>query len=222
MRDKLFGAAFLLAVIGSAVYALVAVMSGLWPADWIAWREASYAFGGQYNLVEAWAVLWFHLLAAMAAPFMVVAAVATLRRRDPTPTLQAAIAERSRALSRRRLAWGLVVTALTAGFYAALVVDPQLLEPISFLARLGLVLGPFAAFVGPALILDGLLAPTAQRMVVHTLTDDASGGPTKLLDGLYRVSADEAAGLRVGSEVSLVATRIFSTVLSVTPLDPYR
>lgn len=222
MLDRILGVTFGLGAIGSGIYALVAVIAGLPPADWLSGLESLYAFGGSYNLVEAWAVTWFHLLAGLAAPLALGTLVQNLRTHDAEPTLEGSVAARFRALARKRLVWGVAVTAVTVGFYAAVLLAPSALAPLSFLARLALVLGPFALFAGPTLVLDAVLAPTARTVVVHHLGDAPEGGERKSLNGLYTLEADEAARMRVGAEVSVVSTRIFSTVLSATPLDPYR
>jgi hypothetical protein len=221
MLDRVLGVTFGLGAIGSGVYALVAVLAGLPPADFLCELEALFAFQGAYNLVEAWAVTWFHLLAVLAAPLALGTLVQNLRSGEPRPALEGSVATRFRALRRRRLGWGAGLTAVTVAFYVALAA-PELLEPISFLARLALVLGPFTVFAGPTLLLDALLAPTARIVVVHQLVEAPEGGERKSLNGLYTLDADEAARVRVGAEVSVLSTRILSSVLSATPLDPYR
>jgi len=222
MLDRILGVGLGLAAIGSGVYALVAVLSGLPPADWVCALEARYAFGGSYRVIEAWAVTWFHLLAALAAPLALATLVSNLRTRDPRPDLEGTAAARFRSLSRKRLVWGAAIALATISFYLTMWLAPSTLAPVSFLARVALVLGPFATFVGPALLLDALLRPSARRVVVHQLAEQPGDGERRSLNGVYSLEAREAASLRVGTEVSVLSTRIFATVLTVTVLDPYR
>ncbi len=219
--DRIVGILLVLVCVGSAVYALVAVPMELPPVSWIIAREALFR-GGTYGLVEAWAVTWFHLLAVGLAPFALGALVRSLLREKSAPALSEEVEARGRALRRRRVAWGLGVTALVLGFYAAVVFEPEVLEPVGFLGRIGLVIGPFAAYGGPMLLLDGLLAPTAQVIVVKSLQEAPSDSERRSLNAHWTLEAAQAADLAVGREVSIVATRVFDTVIAITPLTPYR
>lgn len=221
MLNRIAGVLFGLVCIGSGVYALVAVPMELPPVSWITERE-SMMRGGTYGLVEAWAVTWFHLLAAGALPFALVEGGRALLTKEPRPELAGSAAERARSLRRRRTAWGLFVTALTGTFYALIVLDPEDVAIVGFLGRLGLVLGPFAAYAGPMLLLDGLLAPTATIVTVESVQDDPADSERRSINGRYTLEPKEAESLRVGARVSIVATRVFNTVLSATRLDDYR
>lgn len=221
MLNRISGILFGLACIGSGVYALVAVPLELPPVSWVIERE-SLLRDGTYGMVEAWAVTWFHLLAAGALPFALVELGRALLTKDPRPTLEGSAAQRARSLGRTRAAWGFLVTALTGTFYALIVFDPEDVAVVGFLGRLGLVLGPFAAYAGPMLLLDGLLAPTAQTVLVESVQDDPADSERRSINGRYTLEPKEADSLRVGGSVSIVATRVFNTVISATKLDPYR
>lgn len=221
MLSRLAGIVFGLVCIGSGVYALVAVPMELPPVSWILEREALFR-GGTYGLVEAWAVTWFHLLAAGIAPFALVELGRTLVTKDPRPELTGSAASKARSLRRKRGAWGLLVTALTVAFYALVVIDPEDVAIVGFFGRLGLILGPFAAYGGPMLLLDGVLAPTAQTVTVETVQDDPADVERRSINGRYTLEPAEAEALRVGAQVSIIATRVFGSVISVTRLEPYR
>lgn len=220
--SRLAGPLFALAILGATVYALVAVILELPPASWIIEREVRFSFDGRYGMVEAWAVTWFHLLLALFAPFALGSLVMELASRRDLPTLEAHVRDRRRALARTRLPIGVGVGAVLVLFYALLIVAPEWIEPFGFLGRLGLVLGPLGLVASPVLILDSVLSPVLHRVTIVRI-DPVEHEPTRRrLNGLHVVDATVAESLRVGSEVSIVATPMISSVLSVETLDPYR
>lgn len=224
MVANVLGVLLGLSLVGSGVYALVAVMLEWPPADRVIELLVLYGFGGGVNLIEAWAVTWFHLLVLQILPVALGALVVNLRTRDAKPALEGSAAARFRALCRKRLAWGLVVSATTLALYVGLALAPSALAPIAFVVRLALVLAPFAVLLGPSLVLDALLAPTVRVVAIGSISDAPAidGRERRSLNGVYTVELEEASSLHVGSQVSILSTRIFATVLSATPLDPYR
>lgn len=218
--SRLEGLVAAIALLAVTVYSLVAVAMDLPPGSWVIDLEVRYSFDGRYGMVEAWAVTWFHLLALLVLPLALVA-LAGLRA-DVTPALEGRAAQARAALRRRRAPIGLAVSVVTVAFYACLALAPQALEPIGFVARLALVIAPFACFLGPASVLDALLAPAQVRVKVLSL-DEVPGQPTyRHINGRYAIATSELGSLRAGSEVSMITTRVFGTVVSVIALDPYR
>ncbi len=221
MLNRISGILLGLACIAAGVYALVAVPLELPPVSWVIEREAILR-DGSYGLVEAWAVTWFHLLAVIVLPFAAVELGRALLTKDPRPVLEGSAAEKASSIRRRRAVWGALVTMLTGTFYGLIVLDPEDVAIVGFLGRLGLVLGPFAAYAGPMLLLDAALPPTASTVTVQSVQDDPADNERRSINGRYTLEPKEAESLRVGAQISIVATRIFSTVISATKLDPYR
>jgi hypothetical protein len=226
MLARALGALYFLSLIGAGLYSLVAMLFGWPPAQWFIDLAVLLDGSGSYSVIEVFAATWFHLLVLLVAPPAVLALVETLRTTRAKPALEGAAAERFRALSRTRLAIGVAICAGVAIFYPLIVHWPELLAANMFVAlgaRLGIVLAPFGIFGGPAAVLDALLAPTMETVVVSTVTD-APGrrGEFKQINGLFEVDAHVARELRVGAEVSVFSTRVFRSVLSLTKLDPYR
>jgi hypothetical protein len=217
LLDRVAGLVFAGVCLGSAVYALVAVPMELPPVSWIIDREALFR-GGTYGMVEAWAVSWFHLLAAGLFPLVLFALASTLRSARPVPGLAADVLERASRMRLRRALLGAAIALATAGFYAAIVLEPEVLEPVGFLGRLGLIVGPFAAYGGPALLLDGVLPLRAQVVVVQTLQEAPEDAELRSLNARWSLEPAQAAGLAIGSEASIVSTPVFDSVVAITPL----
>lgn len=155
------GVLFVLAVVGTLVYAIVAqaVDPPLEPAHtfmrWqAAWNDGRY--GAKYNF----AVTWISLLIAVFGPVGLVAAgvgaVRTARDRTVFPADWRPLAGKHTDRGARvRLAVGL--TGIAVVFGAVCLVDATLLSPVGFLAQICLLLWPFTVIAGPLLLLDELL-----------------------------------------------------------------
>ena len=218
--SKIGGVLFAVVVLGLTVYALVAVMFDWPPASWVIDLEVRASFDGRYGMVEAWAVTWFHLLAVAALPLALPALVSL--REDTVAALDPRAEARWRGMRRTRLPAGASLVIAVVSFYGCAALAPAWLEAVGILTRFALVIAPFGLFFGPALVLDALLAPKHLRMKVLRI-DPVAGLPGEhRLNGLYTIAASELAAIRVGSEISVVVTRTLGSVLSITPLDPYR
>ncbi|GAB4195773.1 MAG: hypothetical protein OHK0013_02310 [Sandaracinaceae bacterium] len=212
---------FLALCVGSGLYALAAVPLEWPPVSWIIEREALFR-GGTYGMVEAWVVAWLHLLAVEGAPLALFGVVAAARSARHTPDLGRELADRTARLRRRRLIGGVLVTFATLAFYAALIIEPHALEPVGFLGRLGLILGPFAIYAGPALVLDATLPLCASTVVVESIQDAPEDPERRFINARWNLSPAEVEGVALGSELAIVATPIFETVVSVTRLPANR
>jgi hypothetical protein len=206
---------------GSGLYALAAVPLSWPPVSWIIEREALFQ-GGTYGMVEAWVVSWFHILAVGSAPFAIGGLVLATRAAGTAPVLEPELRARASSLRRRRAVVGTLVTVVTAVFYVALAVEPDALEPVGFLGRLGLIVGPFAAYGGPALALDGLLPLRTSTVVVQTIQEAPEDAERRSVNARWNLSPAEVEGLALGSELAIVATPLFETVVSVTRLSTPR
>ena len=154
---------FLGGAIGSLVHAIVATAwsPALWPARWFIELQATWD-DGRYSPKVTWALTWFHEIAVLAMAGVLVAGAARLveARRLVSPEPPAGSWE---PLERRSPARGAAVGALLiaapAGVLALAATAPELLTPVSFLAILLLIVGPFAAIAGLVLLVDGLAPP---------------------------------------------------------------
>jgi hypothetical protein len=221
LLDRVSGLLVMALCIGSGLYALAAVPLEWPPVSWIIEREALLR-GGTYGMVEAWAVSWFHLLAVGGAPFAVVGLALATRRARSAPDPGADLRERTATLRRRRFLAGALVTIVTIAFYVAIIFEPEALEPVGFLGRLGLILGPFAIYGGPALALDGVLPLRASTVVVQSIQDAPEDAERRSINARWNLSPAEVEGVALGSELAIVATPIFETVVSVTRLPANR
>ncbi|MBN8611923.1 MAG: hypothetical protein J0L92_15115 [Deltaproteobacteria bacterium] len=215
--SKIGGVLFAIVVLGLTVYALVAVMFDWAPASWVIDLEVRASFDGRYGMVEAWAVTWFHLLAVATLPLVPPALVSL--REDTIAALDVRAEARWRGMRRTRLPAGALLVIAVVSFYACAALAPEVLATLGILTRLALVLAPFALFLGPALVLDAVLAPKQLRVTVARI--DPYAGEHQI-NGLHSITTSELTTIRVGSEISIVVTRALGSVLSITPLDPYR
>jgi hypothetical protein len=171
-------------------------------------------------MVEAWAVTWFHLLAIATLPLVPPALVSL--REDAVAALDPRAEARWRGMRRTRLPAGVLLMAAVVSFYVCAAIAPEVVASVGILTRLALVLAPFGVFLGPALVLDAVLAPKQVRVKVVRIDPYAGQPGQHQINGIHPITTSELGTIHVGSEISIVTTRTLGSVLSITPLDPYR
>jgi hypothetical protein len=151
-------------VIGSFIYAIVAqaTQPPLPPADTIIEWQALWN-DGYYGQKYTFAVTWIGLAVAFISPFLLVhfvrVAIRSLHQSRPLSTEWngrplAQLPTRRAAM----FALGLAMCIIGYGFLGVCLVDPTVLVPIGFIARLLLAVCPLFLVAGPAMVVDCLPA----------------------------------------------------------------
>lgn len=226
MLKALPGLGFMLLVVGSLVYAVVAQMTepALEPADTFMRWQALWS-GGTYGMKLTFAVTWFTLLFGVVAPIAAIASVAAAlagaRTRPEMPAKWPACEwQRMREPARLRLGIGLLALGLLFG--GLCWVDAGMFAPVSVLAQLALVLWPFTWLVGPWLLLDVALPDSVVVGAIEALERTPGSTPEQAGEHHLRVggrrfgvAAELWRQLAVGDEVAVRSSAMFDRVLEL-------
>lgn len=225
MLKALPGLGFMLLVVGSLVYAVVAQMTepALEPADTFMRWQALWS-GGTYGMKLTFAVTWFTLLFGVVAPIAgvvsVASALAGARSQPAMPEWPACEWQRMREPARLRLGIGLLALGLLFGGLCWF--DAGMFAPVGVLAQLALVLWPFTWLIGAWLVLDVALPACVVVGAIEALERTPGSTPEqagehhlKVGGRRFGVGAGLWRQLAVGDEVAVRGSAMFDRVLEL-------
>lgn len=217
------GVSTLLLLIGTVVFAIAAQMTDppLEPAlTFMRWQ--ALWDDGRYGVKYTFALTWISTLFALFGPFGLVAiSLGALRKANKQPAMPPwPRLEWKRMREGSRAALGILLTATGLLFAGYCLSDPAIFTPVGFLARITLILAPFALLGGLFLLLDVALPASVLRGPITALERVPGATPQQSAQhfvtlGDQRLELPEALWqqLKAGDAVALRRSGGFDRVL---------
>jgi hypothetical protein len=217
-------------VIGTVVYALAAQMTtpALEPARTFMRWQALWG-NGTYGVKYTFAVTWFWLFCVPLAPLSLVSSLAgALAKKQDRPAMpEWPRIEWSRLREPGRGLLGVGLTAVGFSFAGACLVDPRMFAPVGFLAKIALILAPFALLTGPLVALDVAMPARVVVGVADAVEREPGATPEQPASHVLRVGGERFVlpealwrELAPGDEIAVRSTAIFNRVIELARRGP--